>query len=149
MQNLLGEILYFFQRLNWLNLLDLFLVTAVFYAVLLLLRDTQTVVMLRGVLFFVILLTLLTSFINLPAFSWLVKTGVPALLFAVPVIFAPEIRRGLEKLGRAGPYKLFIRQNFVQDQQIQQTIHGVVTAAARLSARESPPAIWHPHSSAA
>ncbi len=136
MQNLLGEILYFFQRLNWLNLLDLFLVTAVFYAVLLLLRDTQTVVMLRGVLFFVILLTLLTSFINLPAFSWLVKTVVPALLFAVPVIFAPEIRRGLEKLGRAGPYKLFIRQNFVQDQQIQQTIHGVVTAAARLSARQ-------------
>jgi diadenylate cyclase len=136
LQNLLGEILYFFQRLNWLNLLDLFLVTAVFYAVLLLLRDTQTVVMLRGVLFFVILLTLLTSFINLPAFSWLVKTVVPALLFAVPVIFAPEIRRGLEKLGRAGPYKLFIRQNFVQDQQIQQTIHGVVTAAARLSARQ-------------
>jgi diadenylate cyclase len=136
LQNLLGEILYFFQRLNWLNLLDLFLVTAVFYAVLLLLRDTQTVVMLRGVLFFIILLTLLTSFINLPAFSWLVKTVVPALLFAVPVIFAPEIRRGLEKLGRAGPYKLFVRQNFAQDQQIQQTIHGVVTAAARLSARQ-------------
>lgn len=110
--------------------------TAVFYAVLLLLRDTQTVVMLRGVIFFVILLTLLTSFIDLPAFSWLVKTVVPALLFAVPVIFAPEIRRGLEKIGRAGPYKLFNRSDFLQDQQIQQTIHTVVTAAARLSARQ-------------
>lgn len=136
MQNLIGEILYFFQRLNWLNLLDLFLVTAVFYAVLLLLRDTQTVVLLRGVIFFVILLTLLTSFINLPAFSLLVKTVVPALLFAIPVIFAPEIRRGLEKIGRAGPFRIFIRQNFVQGQQIQQTIHAVVTAAARLSARQ-------------
>jgi diadenylate cyclase len=136
LQNLIGEILYFFQRLNWLNLLDLFLVTAVFYAVLLLLRDTQTVVLLRGVIFFVILLTLLTSFINLPAFSLLVKTVVPALLFAIPVIFAPEIRRGLEKIGRAGPFRIFIRQNFVQGQQIQQTIHAVVTAAARLSARQ-------------
>jgi diadenylate cyclase len=136
LQNLIGEILYFFQRLNWLNLLDLFLVTAVFYAVLLLLRDTQTVVLLRGVIFFVILLTLLTSFINLPAFSLLVKTVVPALLFAIPVIFAPEIRRGLEKIGRAGPFRVFIRQNFVQGQQIQQTIHAVVTAAARLSARQ-------------
>lgn len=110
--------------------------TAVFYAVLLLLRDTQTVVLLRGVIFFVILLTLLTSFINLPAFSLLVKTVVPALLFAIPVIFAPEIRRGLEKIGRAGPFRIFIRQNFVQGQQIQQTIHAVVTAAARLSARQ-------------
>ena len=136
MQNLVGEILYFFQRLSWLNLLDLFLVTVVFYAVLLLLRDTQTMVLLRGALIFVILLTLLTNFINLPAFSWLVKTVVPALLFAIPVIFAPEIRRGLERLGRAGPYKLFARQNFAQDQQVQQTIHAVVTAAARLSARQ-------------
>jgi TIGR00159 family protein len=136
LQNLLGEILYFFQRLNWLNLLDLFLVTAVFYAVLVLLRDTQTMVLLRGVLFFVVLLTLLTSFISLPAFSWLVKTVVPALLFAIPVIFAPEIRRGLEKIGRAGPYKLFSPAHFTQDQQIQQTIHAVVTASARLSARQ-------------
>lgn len=136
MQNLLGEIVYFFQRLNWLNYLDLILVTVVFYAVLLLLRDTQTVVLLRGVLFFVILLTLLTSFINLPAFSWLVKTIVPALLFAIPVIFAPEIRRGLEKIGRAGPYKLFSTQKFSQDQKIKQTIHAVVTASARLSARQ-------------
>jgi diadenylate cyclase len=136
LQNLLGEILYFFQRLSWLNILDLFLVTAVFYAVLLLLRDTQAMVLLRGVLFFVVLLTVLTTFIDLPAFSWLVKTVVPALLFAIPVIFAPEIRRGLEKIGRAGSYKLFARQNFVSDQEIQQTIHAVVTAAARLSARQ-------------
>ncbi len=102
MPNLINEILYFFQRLTWLSVLDLFLVTLVFYLLLLLLHDTQAMVLLRGVLFFVILLTLFTSFIDLPAFSWLVKTVVPALLFAIPVIFAPEIRRGLEKIGRAG-----------------------------------------------
>jgi diadenylate cyclase len=39
--NLINEILYFFQRLTWLSVLDLFLVTLVFYLVLLLLRDTQ------------------------------------------------------------------------------------------------------------
>ncbi len=60
-------------------------------------------VLIRGAIFFVILLTILTSLISLPAFSWLVKNIVPALLFAIPVIFAPEIRRGLERLGRAAP----------------------------------------------
>jgi diadenylate cyclase len=134
--NLISEILYFFQRLTWTSVLDLFLVTLVFYLVLLLLRDTQALVLLRGVLFFIILLTLFTSFIELPAFSWLVKNVVPALLFAIPVIFAPEIRRGLEKIGRAGPAQLLTQKTHVDEEAMKATIHAVVTAAARLSARQ-------------
>jgi len=134
--DLLSEIAYMFQRLNWLSILDLFLVTAVVYAVLLLMRDTQIMVLLRGVIFIVILLALFTTLINLPAFSWLFNTIVPALLFAIPVIFSPEIRRGLEKLGRAGTPQLMRRQSAYQNQLIEETIHSIVTASARLSARE-------------
>ncbi|MBA4375173.1 MAG: TIGR00159 family protein [Anaerolinea sp.] len=134
--DLFSDILYLFQRLNWLSILDLFLVTIVLYAFLLLLRDTQIMVLLRGVIFTILLLALLTTLINLPAFSWLVKTIVPALLFAIPVIFAPEIRRGLEKLGRAGTRQLLVRQSVSQTQLLERTIHSIVTAAARLSARE-------------
>jgi len=134
--DLLTEIAYLFQRLNWLSVLDLFLVTVIVYAFLMLLRDTQIMVLLRGVIFTVILLALFTTLINLPAFSWLFKTIVPALLFAIPVIFAPEIRRGLEKLGRAGTPQLIRSQSSTQNQLIEKTIHAIVTAAARLSARE-------------
>jgi diadenylate cyclase len=88
------------------------------------------------VIFIIILLALLTSLINLPAFSWLVASVTPALLFAIPVIFAPEIRRGLEKLGRAGSSQLLVRQTESQILQIEKTIRAVVTACARLSARE-------------
>jgi diadenylate cyclase len=134
--DLYNEIVYLFQRLNWLSVLDLFLVTAVVYAFLLLMRDTQIMVLLRGVIFTVIVLALLTTLINLPAFSWLFKTIVPALLFAIPVIFAPELRRGLEKLGRAGSTQLIRRQSSSYNQMIERTIHAIVTASARLSARE-------------
>ncbi|MDO9122724.1 MAG: diadenylate cyclase CdaA [Anaerolineaceae bacterium] len=136
MSDLLTEIAYLFQRLNWLSVLDLFLVSAVMYVALLLLRDTQVMVLLRGVIFMVIVLALMTSLINLPAFSWLFQTIVPALLFAIPVIFAPEIRRGLEKLGRAGTPKLMQTQSSSQNKQIESTIRAIVTASARLSARE-------------
>lgn len=136
MSDLLGEIVYIFQRLNWLSVLDIFLVTVVVFAVLMLLRDTQIMVLLRGVIVIILLLALLTSLINLPAFSWLVKNVVPALLFAIPVIFAPEIRRGLEKLGRAGSSRLLVHQTDSQLQLMEKTIRAVVTAAARLSARE-------------
>jgi len=111
-------------------------VAVVVFAVLILLRDTQIMILLRGVIVIIILLVLLTTFISLPAFSWLVNTIVPALLFAIPVIFAPEIRRGLEKLGRAGSSQLLVRQNETQIHLMEKTIRAVVTASSRLSARE-------------
>ncbi len=136
MIDLWNEIVYIFERITWSSVLDLFLVTAVVFAVLVLLRDTQIMVLLRGLIVIIIFLALLTSVFNLPGFSWLVKTIVPALLFAIPVIFAPEIRRGLEKLGRAGSRQLLVRKTESQVQKIENTIHAVVTASARLSARE-------------
>ena len=136
MTDLWSEIVYIFQRMNWLSVLDLFLVAAVVFAILVLLRDTQIMVLLRGVVVIILLLVILTTFINLPAFSWLVTTIVPALLFAIPVIFAPEIRRGLEKLGRAGSSQLLVRQTESQIQLMEKTIRSIVTASSRLSARE-------------
>ena len=136
MTDLWSEIVYIFQRMNWLSILDVFLVAVVVFAVLILLRDTQIMILLRGVIVIIILLVLLTTFISLPAFTWLVNTIVPALLFAIPVIFAPEIRRGLEKLGRAGSSQLLVRQNESQIQLMEKTIRAVVTASSRLSARE-------------
>ena len=136
MPNLLNELLFLFQRLNWLSVLDLALVTLIFFAILMLVRDTQAVVLLRGVILLVILLSLLTSMINLPAFSWLVRTTLPALLLAVPVIFAPEIRRGLERIGRAGSSNVPWGQPIGDQKAIQQSINAVVSASARLSARQ-------------
>lgn len=136
MIDLWSEIVYIFQRMNWLSVLDIFLVAVVVFAVLVLLRDTQIMVLLRGVIFIIIFLALFTSLINLPAFSWLVTSVVPALLFAIPVIFAPEIRRGLEKLGRAGSSQLLVRKTETQVHLMENTIRAVVTASARLSARE-------------
>ncbi len=98
---LFANILFILERLNWISALDIFLVGLVIFAFLMLLRGTQAVLLLRGALLLIALLGLLTSFEVLPAFSWLVRTTLPAVLFAIPVIFAPEIRHALERLGRA------------------------------------------------
>lgn len=129
--NLIDNLGFILQRINWLSILDLLLVTAVFFVILLMLRDTQAMVLLRGVLLLVVLVSLLSSLSVLPAFSWLVRTTLPALVLAIPVIFAPEIRRALERLGRAG----FLRINGKPTTQLQTMINGVVSAAMRLSDR--------------
>jgi len=122
---------FFIARLNWLSILDLLIVAGIFFGLLILLRDTQAVVLLRGILVLVVLGALLNSSAVLPAFSWLVRTTLPALVIAIPVIFAPEIRRALERLGRAG----FIFGNGKASPGMQKSISAVVNAAVRLSDR--------------
>jgi diadenylate cyclase len=135
MTDLLNQLLFFFQRLNWLSVLDLALVTLIFYSILLFLRDTQALVLMRGVFIIIIIVAILTSIIDLPAFSWLTRNAVPALLLAVPVIFAPEIRRGLERLGRAGSRTAPLLRSSSKLVSVS-AIKAVVVAVGRLSGRQ-------------
>lgn len=134
MTEFLNNLLFIFQRLNWLSVVDILLVTSIFFALLSWLRGTQAMVLLRGVILIVVALVLLTSLVDLPAFSWLVRNSVPALLLAIPVVFAPEIRRALERIGRAGNFLPTFGK--ITETNFEQSIHSVVTAAARLSARQ-------------
>lgn len=136
MENFLENVLYIFQRVNWLSVLDILLVTLIFFAVLYSLRDTQAMVLLRGVIFLVVMLVLFTTLVELPAFSWLVQNALPVLLLAIPVIFAPEIRRALERLGRSEIFTLAATATHPPDLETPRALGAVVEAATRLSARQ-------------
>jgi len=119
-----------------MSVLDILLVTFIFFILLYSLRDTQAMVLLRGMIFLVVALVLLTTLVELPAFSWLIRSILPALLLAIPVIFAPEIRRALERLGRAGTVTLIQAATQSPGEEMQKAVHSVVQATARLSARQ-------------
>lgn len=104
MTNLINELDLFLQRFNWLSLIDILLVTMVMFLLLRLMRGTRAEILLRGIILLTIGIALITLILDLPAFSWLLQTVLPALIVAIPVIFAPEIRRALEQVGRAGDF---------------------------------------------
>jgi len=97
-----SDILWIFSQLRVTDMLDILLVTVVFFALLQLIKGTQAIQLLRGVIIFIFLAVLLSSVFRLTAFSWLLSNSIPALLVAIPVIFQPELRKALERLGRAG-----------------------------------------------
>ncbi|MCE9646120.1 MAG: diadenylate cyclase CdaA [Chloroflexi bacterium] len=134
MTEFLNNLFFIFQRISWLSVFDISLVTLIFFGLLYSLRDTQAMALLRGMILLVVAIILLTSLVDLPAFSWFAQNSLPALLLALPVIFAPEIRRTLERLGRAGTVWPVTAKK--ADMAFEQTIHSVVSAAARLSARQ-------------
>ena len=129
-----SDLIFFFERLDKLSIVDILLVALIFFALLYMIRDTQAMALLRGVLFLVVFIVFLTSLVNLPAFSWLINTTLPALLLAIPVIFAPEIRRALERIGRAGFSISTSSQN--ANIKIEAIVETLVSATARLSARQ-------------
>jgi diadenylate cyclase len=135
MAQFFNDIFFLIQRIGWADVLDIILVTAIFFALLILLRDTEALVLLRGVFFIIVLLGLLTSLVDLPAFSWLISTVLPAMVFAIPVIFAPEIRRALERVGRAGNVSFLTRSRSTAKQQFKGTLDAVIQACSRLSER--------------
>ncbi len=123
-------IFFIFERLDWFGVIDILLVTTIFFIILLLLRDTQAIALLRGGLILIAILGILTSLEVLPAFSWLVGKTLPALLVAIPVIFAPEIRRALERLGHTGS---LVASNLGEN---GNTIDELVNAVMRLADRK-------------
>jgi diadenylate cyclase len=125
------ELTFFFQRFDWLSAVDVALVTLIVFFLLRLLRGTQAVVLLRGMIVLIITIALLTSLLNLPAFTWLLNNALPALLVAIPVIFAPEIRRALERLGRTS--SMFAVSS--TPDQVEHLIDTICTTSQRLSDR--------------
>jgi diadenylate cyclase len=130
MTHLIENILFLFQRLHWYDLLDISLVALLFFLVLTQFRGTQAGTVLRGVAILIIVIAILTGVAKLPAISWILQTILPALLIVILVIFAPEIRRALERVGRAD----FFRRASPATE-VPPHIQAVVAAAKRLSER--------------
>ena len=125
----LSDILWVFTRLNLLSVIDILLVALIFYALFRLMQGTQAIQLLRGVIIVVLLTILITSILKLAAFSWLIRNSLSALLVAIPVIFQPELRRALERVGRAG--FVMNRQESASDRVIEE----VCQACQRLAER--------------
>lgn len=135
MQELWSNFLFILERFTWSSLLDIVLVTIVFAFILYLLRDTEAQTLLRGIFLVVILVTLLISVVDLPGFSWLVDTISPALIFAIPVVLAPEIRRGLERMGNVSDLGLFRQRSAKASEQQEKTLQAITAAVLQLAQR--------------
>jgi diadenylate cyclase len=88
-----------FELLTWSDLLDVLVVTVLFYNLLLLIRGTRAVQMLTGI-FLVAGAYYLSRLLHLRALETIIESVLIFLPFAVIVLFQQEIRRALANFGR-------------------------------------------------
>src|ERR1700757_3489397 len=94
--------LSFSGRFGFSALLDIAIVTSLLYWLLSLISGTSAATLVRGILILLTVGFVLSNVFNLTMLQFLLRNSIPALIFAIPVLFQPEIRRALEQLGRAG-----------------------------------------------
>lgn len=95
---------YFLEnlRFSWnpLLFLDIFIVAVLFYWIYVFLKETRAMRILYGLLF-IFSLFALGSLLKLTLLNWLLKSLMTMLFVAIPVVFQPELRTVLERVGRS------------------------------------------------
>ena len=101
-------------KFNILNAIDILIVAFVLYRLLLLIRGTRAVQLLKGVIV-ILVATGISNVLHLTALNWLLNKIITIGLFAIPVVFQPELRRALEQIGRGGFFQFSFTSAGQQD----------------------------------
>ncbi|MGD2080366.1 MAG: diadenylate cyclase CdaA [Nitrospirota bacterium] len=88
------------KHIGWRDVLDIVLVSLILYRVLLLLRGTKAAKMLVGLLL-LLFASVLSRYLRLYTLDWLLQSFWAYIVIALIVIFQPEIRRALARMGEA------------------------------------------------
>lgn len=110
------------------DVIDIALIAYVFYRLTLAIRGTRAVSLIKGIV--VVLLVLWVSHL-LPTVNWIVRGVLPTGVIALVVIFQPELRMTLERLGR-GRLSTF---GLVSSGDIETIVNEVLDACDEFAAR--------------
>ena len=117
-----------------MDIVDILLVAIIFFYVIDLIRRTQSSKVFIGVVFILVFLWL-SGEMHLYTVNYLLRNMVQIGLIALVVLFQPEIRRFLERLGTGSPITRLL--NGSQNQTTETAITQVVMACAELSATKT------------
>ncbi|MBT9133754.1 MAG: Cyclic di-AMP synthase CdaA [Firmicutes bacterium] len=97
MWNVFSQVL---AEVRVLDIIDVAIVYYVFYRLIVLIRDTRAVQLIKG-LAVLLGVTVISDRLGLWTLNWLLSRTIAAGFVAVPILFWPELRRALEHLGRS------------------------------------------------
>ena len=106
MLNAIREFFDTFLQGRWTSIVDILLVAVLVYWLFILIRGTRAVRIVIG-LSILYLVYLVAQALDLVLLSRLLQTGAVVGLFAIVVVFQPELRRALEQIGRFGSLNRF------------------------------------------
>lgn len=127
-----GHVIGLLHTIIWLDVLDILVVAFFLNKLYQMLKNTRAASLVKGLLMLVAI-TFISKWLNLYVINWLLEKFMTMLMFALPVVFQPELRRALEQIGRG---KLFRRSTVLNEIQVETMLEAVATTADDLSRRK-------------
>ena len=108
------EISNFFTLTTVVNVVDIIIVAFFIYQLIRIARGTKATELLKGILVF-ILIKFVSSFFQLHTTEYIVDFIIQWSAFALIVIFQPELRRGLQHIGRGSLFSIRKKEDPVEN----------------------------------
>ncbi len=115
-----------------IDVLDILVISFIIYKGIQLVRETRAEQLLKGILL-ILVITLAAFLLNMKTLNFLMSNILQIGIFALIVLFQPEIRRALERLGRARMGNVFTAENARHAGEWEPVIPIIVSAVDRLS----------------
>ena len=121
---------YQFRTISFIDILDILIVAYIIYRIMKLLKDTSAERLIKGIIILVGIM-LLASMLHLTMISWLLQQALNVGLFAIVVVFQPELRRLLEQIGKGNFSRLIVPADAPDE--VESMITATVSACADMS----------------
>lgn len=121
------------QSINFFDVLDILILTFLVYYVIKLMRETRAMQLLKGILIVVFVYFLVQAF-QLKTMGYLFNNFLQVGIIAVIIVFQPELRRILEKVGgtKVSTFAQSVERNAGNMSVREKAIMGIADACSRL-----------------
>lgn len=117
------------SQVRWQDILDIGLVSVILYRIILIIKGTKAAKMLAG-LGVLLVASFFSKYLHLYTMDWLVQSFWAQLVIALIVLFQPELRRTLAKMGETS-----IFQGFTSAEELR-SLEEIVRASIALANRK-------------
>ena len=120
------------HRIRIIDVLDILIVAVIIYELLLLTRHTRGSALLKG-LFLLLIIALLSNLFGLVSLNWLLRAILQNGAVVLVVLFQPEFRKALERMGRSRLFQKSGRKSVNEDRDL--VISEIIQSIMDLSKR--------------
>ena len=119
-------LLYTIKSIDIFAILDIAVISYIFYKGYTLLNDTRAMQLIKGIIFIVILIPI-SDLLNLTMLNLILNETLTIGVLSIVIIFQPEIRRALEHLGRSAftERHLLLEDDKVMDKVVTELVNAV------------------------
>lgn len=124
------NIMKLFMNFRIIDFIDIIIVAVIFYKLLMLIRETRAEQLIKGLIVLLAVFNI-SQFLELHMIQYILEKTFTVGIFAILVVFQPELRRGLEYIGRTRWLSVSISE--IIKEEMKQNIEEIVTAVSTLS----------------